>query len=116
VTRQREQRIAAASLILAAVTFAAAGYACREPLRDVAWIGLLRYGGAPLRARAAVELGARRSLRAVPHLVRALREDSAQPVRDAAADALGALGPGIGDQAVRALVEALDGRNWPLDL
>jgi HEAT repeat protein len=106
--RNSQKTIAAAGLAIVALTLASLGYACRRPLLDHAWIGLLGFGNPPLRARAARELGDRQSLRAVPHLVRALRQDGDRPVRLAAAEALGALGPGVGHEALRALVEALE--------
>lgn len=116
MTRRTQKTIACTCIALAALACTASGYAFREPLIDRAWIALLRHGGPPVRARAAGELGRRRALRAVPHLVHALRNDAEKPVRDAAAEALGAVGPAAGNEALWALVESVDTRNVPLGL
>ena len=108
--RSRQHTILHASLALAFLTSAAFAFVSLEPLIDHAWIGLLRHGGPLLRIRAAAALGARRSQRAVQHLVRALRQDADERVRDAAAEALGSLGPGAGGQAIEALIEAVAAR------
>lgn len=97
VGRETPRARAAAAHALAAIDTPAAAAALRGALDDPdAWV----------RYFAAVSLGRRRDSQAFPALAALARADTAQPVRAAAIEALGAIG---GDAAVEVLSAAADG-------